>query len=100
MNVLTVRQEEATLLHYVSSGTAGGQIAVRVKSAAPPGARLDATVADATGASSAFRIKIHRGKNMGDGTFVLVGATQELRKEGRALLEALAATAPGIPPGV
>jgi hypothetical protein len=92
--------EPATLLRYLTNGTAGGQIALRVRTPAPPGARLDATATDDAGGSSAFRVKVHRCKKMEDGTFVMQGATQELRREGRAILEAMAATAPGVPPGL
>jgi hypothetical protein len=97
---LAGKNDPAVLLRYLTNGTAGGQIALRVKSPAPPGARLDATATDDEGATSAFRVKIHRCKKMEDGTFVVLGATQELRREGRAILEAMAATAPGIPPGL
>jgi hypothetical protein len=100
--VLTVsgKSEPAILLRYLTNGTAGGQIARRVPTPGPPGARLDATATDDAGVSSAFRVKVHRCKKMEDGTFVMLGATQELRREGRAILESMAATAPGVPPGL
>ncbi|MGZ3417240.1 MAG: hypothetical protein ACXWUG_24755 [Polyangiales bacterium] len=100
MASIELRNEPATLLHYLTNGTAGGQIALRVKSPGPPGARLDAVARDDEGVASAFRVKVHRCKKMEDGTFVMIGATQELRREGRAILEGMAAGAPGIPPGL
>jgi hypothetical protein len=83
-----------TLLLY------GTEIAVVSKKAAPPGARVDAVAVADDGARSPFRIKVHRCKRQPDGTFVIVGVTIDLRREGRAVLEQLASAAPGVPKGI
>jgi anti-sigma factor ChrR (cupin superfamily) len=83
-----------TLLLY------GTEIAVIARKPAPPGARVDAVAVADDGSRSAFRIKVHRCKRQPDGTFVLVGVTIDLRREGRAVLEQLQAAAPGLPKGI
>lgn len=83
-----------TLLLY------GTEIAVTAPKAAPPGARVDAVAIADDGARSPFRIKVHRCKRQSDGSFVIVGVTIDLRREGRAVLEALAPTTPGLPKGI
>jgi hypothetical protein len=82
-----------TLLLY------GTEIGVVAQKAAPPGARVEATAVADDGSRSSFRIKVHRCKRQPDGAFVIVGVTIDLRREGRAVLEELARTAPGLPKG-
>lgn len=85
---------ETTLLLY------GTEIGVTSPAPFPPGARLDLVAVAEDGSRSPFRIKSHRCKRMPEGHFVVVGATMDLRREGRAVLDALARTAPGLPKGV
>ncbi len=66
----------------------GAQIVLAAESPSPPGARLDVTVDDDAGAPQAFRVKVHGCKRV-DGGFVVLGGLMDLRKEGRAALEAL-----------
>jgi hypothetical protein len=94
MPKLELSGEPTTLLLY------GTEIGVTASKPAPPGARVDATaIADDEGRSP-FRIKVHRCKKQADGTFVLVGVTIDLRREGRAVLEELGRVAPGLPKGI
>lgn len=95
MASITLRGETVPLLSFAKNG----EIAVRAPSPAPPGARLDAAALADDGAESAFRIKVHRCKREEQGTFVLVGATIDLRREARETLEMLVQSAPGIPRG-
>jgi hypothetical protein len=85
---------DTTLLAY------GTEVAVTSPVPFPPGARLDLVAVAEDGARSAFRLKSHRCKRQPDGGFVVVGATMDLRREGRAILEALARSAPGLPKGL
>lgn len=86
--------EPTTLLLY------GTEIGVISRRPAPPGARLDAVAVADDGTRSPFRIKVHRCKRQEDGTFVVVGVTIDLRREARAVLEALGRTAGGLPKGI
>jgi len=94
MASIELSNEPTTLLMY---GTEIGVVAGRP---APPGARVEATAVADDGTRSPFRIKVHRCKRQPDGGFVLVGVTIDLRREGRAVLEELARTAPGLPRGI
>lgn len=84
---------ETTLLTY------GTEIAVFSPAPFPPGARLELATVAADGSRSPFRIKSHRCKRQPDGRFVVVGATMDLRREGRTVLEELGRSAPGLPKG-
>jgi hypothetical protein len=98
---LELKSQPVTLLHFQASTHGGtGHIALRSPFSAPPGAPLDAIACDNEGNRLSFRVKVHRCKKLEDGVFVIVGATQELRRETRVVLEQLAQTAPGIPPGL
>ncbi len=88
------RAEPTTLLLY------GTEIGVIAQRPAPPGARIDAVAVADDDSRSPFRIKVHRCKRQADGTFILVGVTIDLRREGRAVLEELARVAPGLPKGI
>jgi hypothetical protein len=78
----------------------GTEIGVVSPKPSPPGARVEATAVADDDARSPFRIKVHRCKRQADGSFILVGVTIDLRREGRAVLEELARTAPGLPKGI
>jgi len=84
---------KTTLLVY------GTEIGVVSPAPFPPGARLDLVAVAGDGSRSPFRIKSHRCKRQDDGRFVVVGATMDLRREGRAVLEELGRLAPGLPKG-
>lgn len=84
---------ETTLLMY------GTEIAVVSPAPFPPGARLDLVAVAGDGSRSPFRMKSHRCKRQADGRFVVVGATMDLRREGRTVLEELGRSAPGLPKG-
>jgi hypothetical protein len=86
--------EPTTLLLY------GTEIGVVANKPSPPGARVDATAIGDDDARSPFRIKVHRCKRQADGSFVIVGVTIDLRREGRAILEELGRVAPGVPKGI
>jgi hypothetical protein len=93
MASIEVKGEVVTLLAY------GTEIGVRTTQSAPPGARLEAMATDDDGTKSPFRIKVHRCRKQEDGAFIIMGATIDLRREGRAVLESLALSAPGVPRG-
>ncbi len=92
---LRVRGETVLVLAVTAS-----EVAVRASAPAPPGARLDAETIAEDGSRSAFRFKVHRCRRQPDGAFVLVGATQDLRREAKTVLDALGRLGPGLPPGI
>jgi hypothetical protein len=94
MASLELSDGPTTLLLY------GTEIGVIARSPAPPGARIDAIAVAGDGSRSPFRIKSHRCKRQPDGTFVVVGVTIDLRREGREVLAELARSAPGLPKGI
>lgn len=82
---IELRGEPAQLLAYGPT-----TFSIRASAAAPPGARLDAVAISDDGVRSAFRMKVHRCRKQEDGSFVLDGATIDLRREGREILVGLA----------
>jgi hypothetical protein len=91
---IELRGEASELLLY------GTEIGVTSAVASPPGARVEAVAIADDEARSPFRIKVHRCKRQPDGTFVIVGVTIDLRREGRAVLEHMGSAARGLPKGV
>lgn len=63
----------------------GSELAVASTKAQPPGARLDGSIDGA-----ALRMKVHRCRKRDDDRFLVVGRPLDLRRETRALLDALA----------
>jgi hypothetical protein len=63
----------------------GAEIAIVSPKAQPPGARLDGSID-----GLALRLKVHRCRRRQDGAFLVVARVLDLRRETRALLDALA----------